>query len=319
MLIRYLLFLLVVINCFFSCNGCNKFEISPIEKEKIELVYGLDDRKEVSQTPAIHKELLDNIVLIASKRNFQIDNNGNYYIDYNTLDSRLKTVHKLCPNERFSNQNVVGFGTGICVGSDLILTASHVIPQDKFSQYVYIFEFYDNFETNRIVFPKENAYTTKNVLFSRKDSPTEDFDLALIQLDRLVPSKRISKVNFDFDFKISQSVFVLGHPNGIAMKYADNAEIKYFNKNIFKANLDVFGGNSGSPIFNVNNEVIGILSTAPGDYNLRFDNNKCCKKVALLPDNCSDNWFFPNSQRLNKIKDAFPNEYNMILNSGVFQ
>jgi V8-like Glu-specific endopeptidase len=61
---------------------------------------------------------------------------------------------------------------------------------------------------------------------------------------------------------------VIGYPSGLPAKLAGGAKVfgtasPFF----FSANLDTFGGNSGSPVFNAgSNRVVGILVRGAADY-----------------------------------------------------
>ena len=61
--------------------------------------------------------------------------------------------------------------------------------------------------------------------------------------------------------KTAQGVYVIGHPCGLPLKYVPDAEVREnAAASFFVANLDTYGGNSGSPVFNAqNNKVEGIL------------------------------------------------------------
>ncbi|QLH37539.1 MAG: trypsin-like peptidase domain-containing protein [Parachlamydiaceae bacterium] len=62
----------------------------------------------------------------------------------------------------------------------------------------------------------------------------------------------------------------MGHPTGLPAKLVTSASIKDVEKNYFEADLSMFGGNSGSPIFDrISKKVIGILFQGIGpDYHL---------------------------------------------------
>jgi V8-like Glu-specific endopeptidase len=67
-----------------------------------------------------------------------------------------------------------------------------------------------------------------------------------------------------------QEVFVIGHPVGLPLKYAGNAKITDNSPSTyFSANLDTFGGNSGSPVFSMvdgKHIVEGILVRGETDF-----------------------------------------------------
>jgi hypothetical protein len=65
-----------------------------------------------------------------------------------------------------------------------------------------------------------------------------------------------------------QAVHVIGHPVGLPAKYAPNATVRdNAPAAFFVANLDTYGGNSGSPVFNSDtHEVEGILVRGERDF-----------------------------------------------------
>ncbi|HBB66221.1 MAG TPA: hypothetical protein DCZ93_02755, partial [Elusimicrobia bacterium] len=78
-------------------------------------------------------------------------------------------------------------------------------------------------------------------------------DYALIRLDRKVKGHKPLPVNRGGGVKKGTPLFVTGHPTGLPLKFAGNARVI---KDVdgasayFGTNLDTFGGNSGSPVFN---------------------------------------------------------------------
>jgi V8-like Glu-specific endopeptidase len=56
-----------------------------------------------------------------------------------------------------------------------------------------------------------------------------------------------------------QEIYVIGHPCGLPLKYAPGAYVCDVNETCFSADLDVYSGNSGSPVFDSKtHEVIGM-------------------------------------------------------------
>ena len=68
---------------------------------------------------------------------------------------------------------------------------------------------------------------------------------------------------------------VIGHPSGLPTKVAEGASVRSVDTAFFTANLDTYGGNSGSAVFNsLSGEVEGILVRGETDY--VFDNERSC-------------------------------------------
>ena len=63
-------------------------------------------------------------------------------------------------------------------------------------------------------------------------------------------------------------LFVIGHPCGLPQKYAPGAKVRDNTPApFFVANLDTYGGNSGSPVFNATSyKVEGILVRGENDF-----------------------------------------------------
>ena len=61
---------------------------------------------------------------------------------------------------------------------------------------------------------------------------------------------------------------MIGHPCGLPQKFADGATVRDNTpKAFFVANLDTYGGNSGSPVFNSSNQAVeGILVRGENDF-----------------------------------------------------
>jgi hypothetical protein len=92
-------------------------------------------------------------------------------------------------------------------------------------------------------------------------------DYAFIELDRKVTDLEPLKVRTSGKISKGDSVVVIGHPTGLPTKIADGAKVRSIQGKFFSANLDTFGGNSGSAVFNaVTHEVEGILVRGETDY-----------------------------------------------------
>ena len=68
--------------------------------------------------------------------------------------------------------------------------------------------------------------------------------------------------------KKGEGIFVIGHPVGLPLKVAGYSTVRDFSKSgYFVADLDTFGGNSGSPVFSVKTKKIeGILVRGDTDF-----------------------------------------------------
>jgi hypothetical protein len=111
--------------------------------------------------------------------------------------------------------------------------------------------------------PKENVYNGVELIGIRYDRGGNAPDWALVKLDRKVKGQVIAKLSGD-EIYHGQPVYTIGHPAGLPLKFAAGASVRDTrdtkNEFLFKADLDIFMGNSGSPVFDMNtHEVIGIV------------------------------------------------------------
>ena len=82
----------------------------------------------------------------------------------------------------------------------------------------------------------------------------------------------------------TEPVFVIGHPAGLPTKYADDATVIHNRCDAyFKANLDAYGGNSGSPVFNEKNEIVGLLVEGQPDWEPVSMPTGACLKSQVFP------------------------------------
>jgi len=70
-------------------------------------------------------------------------------------------------------------------------------------------------------------------------------------------------------------LYVIGHPSGLPQKFADGAWVRSVQSAYFTTNLDTYGGNSGSAVFNAaTDDVEGILVRGASDFVYDYE-SKC--------------------------------------------
>ena len=120
---------------------------------------------------------------------------------------------------------------------------------------------------------------------SRSPNVDDGTDWALVQLDRPVTGHKPLKVRTTGKIGDKQSLFVIGHPTGLPQKYAPRAKVRDNTPAaFFVANLDTYGGNSGSPVFNSSNRVVeGILVRGESDF---VSNGSCFVSLVCPTTGC---------------------------------
>ena len=181
----------------------------------------------------------------------------------------LSQSHGICADERFAQQPTAAFCSGFLIAPNKIVTAGHCITDVAACNNVrFVFDYKMNDELNaQTTFSQSQVYSCKQVLGQVLERSGRDF--AVIELDRPVLDRSPLKLSTNTDLQTADEIFVIGHPSGLPTKITDGAVVREVKKNsgFFTSNLDTYGGNSGSAVFNARTlEVEGILVRGETDY-----------------------------------------------------
>jgi hypothetical protein len=107
----------------------------------------------------------------------------------------------------------------------------------------------------------------------------------LVRLDRTVVGRKPLRFRKVSKARTGRSLYVVGHPCGLPQKYAPGAAIRHNSpKNYFVANLDTYGGNSGSPVFDARtHRVEGVLVRGETDF---ISNGGCYVSLVCPTTGC---------------------------------
>jgi V8-like Glu-specific endopeptidase len=185
----------------------------------------------------------------------------------------LGEQHGLCEGVRFYDQPTMGSCTGFLVGEDILVTAGHCVSESTCPDMAVVFDYaYQSAEDTRfderlVTFPKSDVYSCKQVLghgYDLEDNCTTDW--AVLQLDRPVVGREPLKLALETPER-GVNLFAVGHPSGLPTKIAGNAIVRRHGDLTFGYELDLFGGNSGSPVLDKEGVVRGIhICGGVGDY-----------------------------------------------------
>jgi len=151
------------------------------------------------------------------------------------------------------------------------VTAGHCVELPAVGEIRFIFGFRMIDEvTACVVVPNEEIYRGARVVGKQAELGGPDW--AVIELDRPVVGHAPLRIRRTGKIADGERTYVLGHPCGLPLKYADNAVVRDNSKaSFFVANLDTYAGNSGSPVFNAAHEVEGVLARGERDFVLVDD------------------------------------------------
>ncbi len=224
-------------------------------------VFGVDNR--ISIRPGtMGYDLSRSTAVAVLSANFETTIAGKLRLNVDKLDEFF------CPGVKFANQPSLSYAcTGFLVAPDLLVTAGHCMVNTGETRnetklhcevFSWLFDFNEAIDTENV--PAENHYTCKEIIFAVKDEKAPFRDYALVRLSRPVKGRTPLKMN-DQAIGRNETFSMVGFPFGLPAKYSHGARtvLNDPKRESFLTTLDAFNGNSGSPVFNAKNEIVGIL------------------------------------------------------------
>ncbi len=237
------------------------FKTGRIEIDDLKGTWGKDSRKDFYeiQDEAVKKNAASVAAICQSTNLIEISENlsmlkvKNYGKAFN-LDRSELFHHQPISSGRLC--------TGFLVSEDIIATAGHCADGKNVKDLRIIFGYkMESPSTPVIRVSHDNIYKgvkiIRRVYNSRGNGDGSDW--ALVKLDRPVVGQKVAKLARK-EISLQQSLYVMGHPCGLPLKYGSGAKVCNINQACFAADLDVYIGNSGSPVFDSKtHEVVGIV------------------------------------------------------------
>ncbi len=241
------------------------------------VIYGADDRKEYYQIADQKLAQAAGAVCVITHLSELTDNGDGTY-----LLAATPWTADICADEQFYGQLTVGFCTGFLVGDDLVATAGHCVDLFNCGSTAFVFGWWksDSAAAAPMMVPAEAVYFCSGIVDQVDEG---DYDHSIVQLDRAVIGRTPVPIRRDGVVADGEPLSVIGHGIHLPLKEAGGAVVKNANGSIpwFQANLDAFGGNSGSPVFNLNTYTVeGILVRGAPDFVL----DDSCYRSYMIPD-----------------------------------
>jgi len=233
-------------------------------RAKQKVIYGVDNRLDLYEviSPTLRQDA-DSVVALL--RDTHVVDNGDGTSSIQT--ESFRESQRLCASERFGLQPVAAFCSGVLIGPDLVATAGHCVKDADFSTVRFVFGF-RMIDATRAQARIANGEIYRAVAIAGRKLTQSASDWCVVRLDRAVSNHRVAPVRRAGAISEGQGVHVIGHPSGLPTKLAGDATVRdNSHPTFFVANLDTYGGNSGSPVFNsVSHEVEGILVRGDTDF-----------------------------------------------------
>lgn len=230
-------------------------------------IYGKDERQFVSSStiPTV-KRLSESVAMIVQKDELQA-NFLKVLIKADLLSD--KNLVNLCLDQKFAGHHSLNSCTGFLIAPDLMASAGHCfMSEDDCRNKVIVFGVTEKTETsNGYKVFKQSVYSCKEIVKSAFDADAMT-DFAVIRLNKEVSGRAPLRLRQKGEISKGDSVFMIGHPLGLPLVYSPGAKVNDVSEaSFFKATLDSFEGNSGSPVFNSKTlEVEGLLVRGEEDF-----------------------------------------------------
>ncbi|MEE2744576.1 MAG: trypsin-like peptidase domain-containing protein [Bdellovibrionota bacterium] len=218
---------------------------------KSPVIYGSDDRKELSSIQDEHlKGLSDAVVSMISHKKENLN-------------------RPLCEGEAFALQSKKAICSGVLVGPDLILTAGHCLRNlGRCKDYYWTFDYKLNEE-------KEVRYECAYAIRPEGYYQNRSLDFLFVKLTKKVEKRTPITIGDLESLDKGDEVIAMGNPSGLPLKAMEGKVTEGLNDGIFKTDIDSFKGNSGAPVFSKKDgQFRGILISGEKDY--EFDSLRNC-------------------------------------------
>jgi hypothetical protein len=245
------------------------------------VIYGEDNRLDiytVTDPDILHLAQAACVVVDVS----ELSDNGNETYNLSTSAWFYQSGYPVCTTERFRGQLTAGYCSAYLVGEDIIITAGHCANASSCGSTAFVFDFMqiDSTTPPLTVVPADNVYFCTSVI---DQMYVGNYDHCVIRLDRPVAGRNPLPIRREGSVSNGDSLVVVGHGITLPMKASGGAIVQNANGSIpwFQANLDTYGGNSGSLVANLTDFMVeGILVRGAPDFVV----NGSCIQSNVVPN-----------------------------------
>jgi V8-like Glu-specific endopeptidase len=278
--LRQLAFVASLLLVASACSGVSSGE-APSSVSSAPVLYGEDDRTDPVHAPQNWATLAasSTVALIPGER---LSHEGS---SVRVIAPTLEQAQGVCEGERFAQQPTAADCSAVLIDDDLVLTAGHCFNyDDSCAHFAYVFDYAD--DGSGVTVPETSVYGCRALVFVERASQDNSLqDFALIQLDRVATGRPVELA--PSAPKAGDELVAIGYPGGLPAKVDRGAvvlQVGVPTAEHFLATMDAFSGNSGGPVFDTSERMLGILTAgAPEDYETH---DGCTKprRVELAPD-----------------------------------
>lgn len=243
--------------------------VLPVAAEiRRQTIYGEDSRKEVVDLKFGQlKRWVDRTVALVEAVNLVEGSNG--------VRAKIRSLgeeYRLCRDERFYHQPSLSFCTGFFIAPHWVATARHCVEEIDCSQFRMLRDY-------KIEKSPDWQFTTDQVLVCNRIIQSKREDIAFLHVvepGAEIPDLKSRDLISASDLEsVAGRLEILGFPLGLPMKWAEGNSLYKLNGHLY-ADIDSFEGNSGSPILDQRERLMGLLIA--GDEDFELAGQKACQK-----------------------------------------
>ncbi len=226
------------------------------------VIYGEDERRDLFETRDLDLVEIGERSVAALVQRAQVSVRGGEVLlgSGGTLDESIvrDTGVPLCPDERFRDQPTVAYCTGTLIDDDLVLTAAHCVPLERFcADTSFVFRFYNEGPGRLAPIGLGDVYDCMGI-----EAISWLRDVAVLRLDRPVEGD-LTPLDIRPEgrpFDPGDPVFLAGFPLGVPMKTAVGQAGGPVDTESTAFYADVLNGSSGSAVLDARGRVAAVVS-----------------------------------------------------------